>query len=79
MDRSKEDDEGVRVIFFSGDTTLVRLTLRMMERSCFWARMWDISCRGKRKKKRRRWRRKAVGQNLERKSREKERREREEK
>lgn len=27
------------------ETSTFRLTLRMMERSCFWARMWDISCR----------------------------------
>lgn len=30
---------------------MVRLTLRMMERSCFWARIWAISYRGREKKK----------------------------
>lgn len=29
----------------------VRLTLRMMERSCFWARMWAISYRGRKKRR----------------------------
>lgn len=27
------------------------LTLRMIERSCFWARIWAISCRGRKKRR----------------------------
>lgn len=35
---------------------MVRLTLRMMERSCFWARIWAISCTGRKKRReKRRW------------------------
>lgn len=30
---------------------MVRLTLRMMERSCFWARIWAISYRGRKKRR----------------------------
>lgn len=30
---------------------MVRLTLRMIERSCFWARIWAISCRDRKKRR----------------------------
>lgn len=30
---------------------MVRLTLRMIERSCFWARIWAISCRGRKERR----------------------------